>query len=94
MTYKAILICLAVLTAGCATAPSTPAVKTVEVAVPVPCNIPEIAKPIMHFDQYASVEMSLYEKVQLLLAQNYNLKGYTRELEAAASACRQTPDSK
>ena len=85
----ALLVALLALP-GCATwRCKSPAV--VEVPVAVPCRTPEIAKPRLHFDESATESMSLYDKVTLLLAQDYSLKAYSTQLEAAVKACQLKP---
>lgn len=71
---------------GCA---ATPSRTRVEVPVVIACRAPEVAKPKMHFDTDATESMSLYDKLSLLLAQNYALKGYVTQLEAVVKACKQ-----
>lgn len=65
--------------------------EVVEVPVAVPCRTPEITKPKLHFDESATESLSLYDKVSLLLAQDYSLKAYSIQLEAAINACKQQP---
>lgn len=84
-----LLLALAVLP-GCATWICKDP-KVVEVPVAVPCRTPEIAKPTLHFDNAATEGMSLYDKVTLLLSQDYSLKAYSAQLEAAVKACNQQP---
>lgn len=64
--------------------------KTVEIPVPVPCKVADIEKPKMYFDDGAKESMSLYDKLSLLLAQDYAQKGYVTKLQAALDACRKT----
>lgn len=80
----------AALLVGCATKQVDAEVKTVEVKVPVmvPCQVPAIEKPRLYFDELAEKDMDMFKKTQLLLAQDYVLKGYVGELEAAIRACQ------
>lgn len=82
------LILVIALLSGCSLFPRRVEVQRVEIPVQVPCNAPEVSRPSMAFDDLAKTDKSLYENVSLLLAQNYNLKGYATQLEAAVSACR------
>ena len=82
-------LCSALL-AGCATTTPDPEIRTVRVEVPVtvPCVVPNIEKPRLYFDELAKEDMAMFKKTQLLLAQDYVLKGYVEELEAAVKACQ------
>ena len=82
----------ALLLLGCATKAPDTEIRTVKVEVPVtvPCVVPLIEKPRMYFDELAKEDMAMFKKTQLLLAQDYVLKGYIGELEAAIKACQPT----
>ena len=66
---------------------------TQEVRVPIPvrCDIAPVNKPELPFDTQATKDMSLFDKVRLLLAQNSNLQGYTEELVSAIDVCAKAP---
>lgn len=75
---------LAVVLSACGTAPTT---QKVNVPLPVRCTFSSIEKPDMPFDEKATKTMPLFQKTQLLLAQDENLKGYVIELLAQSNTC-------
>jgi hypothetical protein len=88
------LIILMLLLAGCGTQPVTVSVpQEVKVPVTVFCKTETVVKPSMPFDEQATRSMSLYEKSQLLLAQDQVHKSYETKLEGAIAGCAAPPVS-
>lgn len=83
------LICAAFL--GVSACTTTPSVQKVEVPVVVRCRSTPVTKPVMPFDTQAKKEMSIYDKVKLLVAQDYRHKAYEAQLEAAVAECSNQP---
>lgn len=85
------LILLSVLViivlSACAAQPVVSVPQIVNVPVTVYCKVQPVQKPDMPFDDQAERSMTLYEKVQLLLAQDQNHKGYEKQLEGSLAGC-------
>ncbi len=79
-------ICLCALLYGCAT---MGAQGTVEVPVPVPCQVPNIKKPALPVDALTGVA-DIFTIVKSLWASDLLRQGYEQELEAALQACAAT----
>lgn len=73
---------------GCASPQIVTKVETVKVPVTVYCKIKDVSTPDMPFDNMAKPSMTLFEKIQLLAAQDQNLKGFVTELQGAIAGCR------
>ena len=68
------------LFAGCANN-----LREVHVPVPVKCQV-VVQKPQFHFDS-AKKEMTIFEKVKLLVAERLQRQAYEAELELALESC-------
>lgn len=83
----------AVTLASLSACTTTPTIQKVEVPVIVRCKSNPVVKPSMPFDEQAKKEMSIYQKTQLLVAQDYRHKAYEAQLEAAVQACSEPASS-
>lgn len=83
-----VVVCLLVLFwfVGCAQTPQV-VVKEVKVEVPVRCTLTLPDPPQRPFDDTARIDMSVFTKTQLLLAQDQFAKAYEVQLRAAALGC-------
>lgn len=79
---------LVLLLTACGAAQPVFVPQVVKIPVPVYCQVKDVKKPSMPFDETAAPDMSLYQKVQLLAAQDQALKGYSTELAGALAGCR------
>jgi hypothetical protein len=87
------LILAMLVVGGCATAPATVSVpQEVKVPVTVFCKIEAVDKPILPFDTQATTSMTLFQKSQLLMAQDQVHKAYETKLEGAIQGCMAPPD--
>lgn len=77
---RAFSMVMVVLLAGCATKP-------VQVPVTVLCKTPAIGKPDFYYD-HVTKDMSLFDKVKLLIADRKQRQGYEVELESAVNVCQ------
>lgn len=84
------VLLLALCLGGCATTEPPPPPKpiTVQVPVRVPCEIEEPKTPDYNFPR-VSIETTLYEKVQALLADRLLHLGYEEQLRTALRGCKQ-----
>lgn len=86
-----LVLLLALLLIGCATAPKgcAPVQVPVQVKVPVavPCKVKPVDKPALPIDA-ADPASSVAIKVRAALDSLDLLKGYTSQLEAAVAACQ------
>ena len=78
---KHLFLCL--LLVGC----SAPAVKTVEVPVPVKCNPPQIEKPAFQYPSCVHPGESLFNMSKCVLSDIQLHLGYEQQLEAALVGC-------
>lgn len=83
---KTILICILLLTAGCASLIPRVQIEKVEVPIPVPCNIVPPSKPAMPFSD-VELSGSLFTDSKRALAEIQLRIGYELQLEAAIKAC-------
>ena len=84
---KLAALAAAVIQAGCATAPEPKIdVRTVNVAVPVPCREPVPDRPAFPIDDLKP-GASLNQFVSAALAERLLRDGYEGQLEAALRAC-------
>lgn len=72
---------LAALLAGCATTSHT-----VEVPVPVPCEVPDVPKPALPIDA-VPLDADIFAKVRALIASVELLEGDNDRLRAAIVGC-------
>ena len=84
MKASVISFCIVVFLAGCLG--SIPTNTTTNVPVEVKCVPTTIEKPVTNVNSSA-VNLSLFEKLQLALADLELYKGYSTKLEAAATKC-------
>lgn len=76
---------LAVLISGCDTVPIN--TQEVKVAVVTKCDPSVKITPITHPFDNVTKEMSLFEKVQLLMSERFLVNGQNKELTAALKEC-------
>jgi hypothetical protein len=82
-----------IVLSACATGPTISVPEIVKVPVTVYCKITPVQKPDLPFNTQAKTSMTLYEKVQLLLAQDQVREAYEIELEGALAGCAAPSDS-
>lgn len=75
------------LLSGCNTIPTQPTIVTVEVPVPIPCNIKAPEVPSWPLQTSPIEEKNVYKNVQLALSEIELRKGYEGKLEAAIKEC-------
>ena len=84
-----VLLAVAVLMlSGCAS--MLPAFLTVRVPVPVPCNVPAIARPVLPVDSL-NVDDNVFVVNRALWATDEIREGYEIRLVAALDSCREKP---
>jgi hypothetical protein len=79
------IICIAMLAGGCASNPFVKVV-TVDVPVPIPCNIVAPRKPVMPFSDSPFSE-DIFVNAKTMVAEIEIRMGYEVQLEAAITAC-------
>jgi hypothetical protein len=86
------LVLTVLVVSSCGTTPATISVpQEVKVPVTVFCKTEPVAKPDLPFDEQATTSMTLYEKSQLLFAQDQIHKAYETKLEGALAGCAAPP---
>lgn len=88
---SALPVILALLVGGCASEKVVSVPQEVKVPVTVFCKIDPVTKPSLPFDEQAATSMSLFQKSQLLLAQDQVHKAYETKLEGALAGCAAPP---
>ena len=91
MGANKILLVVVLLLAGCASTSESqqpPKPIEVKVPVPVPCQIEEPKMPEFSFETLTS-ESTIYQKVQILLADRLLHLGYEEQLRTALRGCKQ-----
>lgn len=90
--------------AGCSSTKPIENVRLIEVPVTVFCKVdvpPEIPEPSLPFDEHARKDMTVFQKIRLLAAQERVLRGYVKELQGnnkelrgTLAGCRAPEESK
>lgn len=86
-TILIISVLTILLLSGCDTIPRQPTIITVEVPVPVPCNIKAPEVPSWPLQTAPKDEKNIYVNVKKALAEIELRKGYEGKLEAAIKKC-------
>lgn len=79
------LVSFIALLTGCAMPQVT---QTIKVPVPVPCDQPEVVKPVLPVDGLDPNTVTVFEAGRAKWATIETLEGYAEKLETAVDACR------
>ncbi|MBK9497322.1 MAG: hypothetical protein IPO08_22940 [Xanthomonadales bacterium] len=79
------ILCLSLLLCSCGFAPAR--VVEVRIPVPVPCEAPDVEKPVFEVDRL-SLGAGIVEQMKALRIERKQRQGYEAELEAVVKGCR------